>query len=164
MPSTSQHLCRNFFCDNEDHLRINGHQMFQPENPQLAHRQAAPSTEVSLFTQHLSWLAARCCKPCSPAQNGSLAHLFKRKSRGHGAPARQLVLSDGTESNLGTPNIQLSMVVRVVCPLTSTGKKIGVLISSFEIFLFFQLCQPETDRSLRYTDLGGDFSLRISLR
>ena len=118
MPSTSQHLCRNFFCDNEDHLRINGHQMFQPENPQLAHRQAAPSTEVSLFTQHLSWLAARCCKPCSPAQNGSLAHLFKRKSRGHGAPARQLVLSDGTESNLGTPNIQLSMTLGIIYPLT----------------------------------------------
>ena len=30
-----------------------------------------------------------------------------RKKKGHGAPARQLVLSDGAESNLGTPNIQL---------------------------------------------------------
>ena len=33
VPSTSQHLCRNFFCDNEDHLRSDGHQMFQPERP-----------------------------------------------------------------------------------------------------------------------------------
>lgn len=30
-----------------------------------------------------------------------------REKEGHGAPARQLVLSDGAESNLGTPNIQL---------------------------------------------------------
>ena len=61
VPSTSQHLCRNFFCDNEDHLRSDGHQMFQPERPQPAHRQAVPCTEVSLFTQPLSWLAVRCC-------------------------------------------------------------------------------------------------------
>jgi len=61
VPSTSQHLCCNFFCDNEDHMRSDGHQMFQPERPQPAHRQAVPCTEVSLFTQPLSWLAARCC-------------------------------------------------------------------------------------------------------
>ena len=33
VPSTSQHLCRNFFCDNEDHLSSDGHQKFQPERP-----------------------------------------------------------------------------------------------------------------------------------
>lgn len=33
-----------------------------------------------------------------------------RKKKGHGAPARQLVLSDGAESNLGTPNIPLSRI------------------------------------------------------
>ena len=73
--------------------------------------------------------------------NRSLVFLplfISREKKGHGAPARQLVLSDGTESNLGTPNIQLLKIMRgLLLSLTITGKKIGVLISKTKNYFSF---------------------------
>lgn len=69
-----------------------------------------------------------------------LLRFISRGKRGHGGRACRLTLSGRIGSSLGIPSIQLSRTTRgLFCPLTSTGKKIGIFISKTKKYFYFLL-------------------------
>lgn len=68
----------------------------------------------------------------------SFSTVISREKKGHGGRACRLTLSGRIGSSLGIPSIQLSRTTRgLFCPLTSTGKKIGISISKMKKYLYF---------------------------
>ena len=100
MLSTQQHICHNFFVTPKVHLHSNRHQCSSPKlrNPHTCGLHQHRSIIIHYSLCHCLPYNAVCLY--GPTQDLSLTPLFSKKHGGRGALARELVLTNETESYL----------------------------------------------------------------